>query len=65
MSSAYLTRLASAVQPSSVEALRSPLVILEAGAGLIPFFTGRISRLRGDRHRSRSVRRESGVEVGP
>lgn len=58
MSWEYLTRLASAVQPSSAESLRSPLVFLEIGAGLIPFFTGQIPRQRADRDRSRSVRRK-------
>ncbi len=57
----YLTRLASAVvQPFNLEPARSPLVPLEVGAGLIPLFTGRVSRRRGDRHRSRSVRRKRG-----
>jgi hypothetical protein len=58
MPTGYLTRPTSAAQPANAEAPRWPLVILELGAGLIPLFTGRVSRRRRSRRPSRPAHRK-------
>jgi hypothetical protein len=55
---AYVPQIASSVPVPGVEVPPARLVILEAGGGLIPFFTGRISRRRPGRHRTRPSHRK-------